>query len=188
MRKRDWKELANNMDRSPDIEFVQVKPGDWKKIQSIAYATWPKAFGEVLTKEQIDYMLKLIYNEDSLRNQMTVSGHLFILVYEGIEPVGFASYEANYHSLPQLIVHKLYLLPQTQGKGIGTILIRYLTDVAIKNNNNKLRLKVYYKNHRAIEFYRKNGFSDIGTETTSIGNDYNIIDNLMTKDIQGNMS
>ena len=72
MRKRDWKELANNMDRSPDIKFVQVKPGDWKKIQSIAYATWPKAFGEVL-RQQIshEFTMSVTKEQDKLFLQGT---------------------------------------------------------------------------------------------------------------------
>ena len=62
------------------IEFKKAGIEDLKNIQQVAYATWPVAFGKVLPKEQIDYMLELIYNEESLKKQITEKGHIFILV------------------------------------------------------------------------------------------------------------
>jgi ribosomal protein S18 acetylase RimI-like enzyme len=165
------------------LEFKKAGINDLLKIQRIAYETWPLAFGQVITNEQINYMLELIYNEASLKRQMIEKGHNFILAEKGNQSLGFASYEINYNSEPQLMIHKLYILPLTQGLGIGTKFLNLLSDIALQNNNKQLRLKVYFKNTKAIGFYEKYGFQKIGTETTNLGNNYNVLDNIMVKEL-----
>lgn len=163
------------------VEFRKIEINDWTIIQKIAYETWPTTFGQVLPKEQINYMLQLIYNEESLKKQILEKEHDFILAEKDNQSLGFASYEINYNSEPQLMIHKLYILPVTQGLGIGTKFLNLLSEIAQVNKNNQLSLKVYYENTKAIGFYEKYGFKKIGTETTDIGNNYTILDNIMEK-------
>ncbi len=163
------------------VEFKKIEITDWAKIQKIAYETWPNTFGQVIPEEQINYMLQLIYNEESLKKQILEKSHNFILAEKDNQPLGFTSYEINYNSEPQLMIHKLYILPATQGLGIGTKFLNLLSGIAQVNKNNQLSLKVYYENTKAIGFYEKYGFKKIGTETTDIGNNYNVLDNVMVK-------
>jgi len=165
------------------ITLKLATPEDWPAIQTIAYKTWPHTFGAVMSKEQIDYMLALIYNERSLKEQMIKKNHQFLLALNDATPVGFASYELNYRNASQLMVHKIYLLPQSQGLGIGTKVFDYLNEVAKTHNQKRLRLKVFYKNDKAEAFYQKYGFINAGTESTDIGNGYIILDNVMEKQV-----
>lgn len=165
------------------LEFKKAGLPDLLKIQKIAYETWPSTFRQVLTTEQINYMLELIYNEKSLKKQVNEKGHNFILAEKDNQSLGFTSYEIDYNSEPLLMIHKLYLLPASQGLGIGTKFLDLLSDLAQHNNNKRLRLKVYFENSKAIGFYEKYGFKNIGTETTDVGNNYSILDNIMVKEL-----
>jgi diamine N-acetyltransferase len=165
------------------IRLKLATPEDWPAIQKIAYNTWPHTFGAVMSKEQIDYMLELIYNEQSLKEQMVEKNHQFLLALKDETPLGFTSYELNYRKEPQLMVHKIYLLPEAQGLGIGTKVFDYLNEVAKTHNQKRLRLKVFYKNDKAEAFYKKYGFANAGTESTGIGRGYIILDNVMEKQI-----
>ena len=98
-------------------------------------------------------------------------------------PVGFTSYELNYNSKPQMMIHKLYLLPPLQGLGAGTKRIAFVSEIARNMGNNQLRLKVYLYNSKAIGFYEKIGFYRDGTETTDIGKNYHMLDYVMIKNI-----
>ncbi len=167
------------------IEFKKAGLNDIETIQQIVYTTWPVTFGHILPAEQISYMLGLIYNRQALSHQMLEKGHQFILVENMGKPLGFTSYETAYNSEPQLMIHKLYLLPTTQGMGIGTQLLQKLEETARDYNLLKLRLKVYFANTKAIRFYEKNGFIKTGTETTDIGNAYTIVDDVMVKGLKG---
>lgn len=165
------------------ISFRKANIGDIGIIQEIAYETWPDTFGQLMPAELIDYMLALVYNDESLKIQMTEKKHQFVLVLKDDQPVGYTSYEVNYYGQPQLMVHKAYLLPSTQGAGIGTALFDMLSSTAVAHNNKKLRLKVFFKNLKAIRFYEKYGFEKTGTEEVSIGNNYIILDNVMEKQL-----
>jgi len=167
--------------------MIQLKPAthnDWKIIQSIAYITWPDTFGKLIDKEQLDYMLTLIYSEASLKSQMIQHNHQFLLVLNDETSVGFVSYELNYGSTTQLMIHKIYLLPESQGLGIGTKIFNHLTEVAKNNHQEKLRLKVFHKNDKAIGFYQKYGFTSAGVEMINIDNKYTVLDNVMIKEIE----
>lgn len=165
------------------IEFRNARLSDWNKIKKIAHNTWPATFGNIISMEQIMYMLKVNYNKLSLQKQMGEFGHHIILAEKGKRPVGFISYEINYKSEPQLMIHKLYILPNMQGLGIGIKYLQLMSETALKNNNYQLCLKVYYQNVKAIRFYEKNGFVKTGSETLDIGNGYKICDDVMTKKI-----
>ena len=110
-------------------------------IKDLAYQIWPNAYGEILSKQQLDYMLNLIYNIDSLEKQID-KNHTFLLVEEENQFVGFASYELNYENSNKAKIQKLYVLPQIQGKGIGKKLIDFIKEIAIENKNLSLILNV----------------------------------------------
>ena len=166
------------------VEYNRAGLDELLKIQKIAYETWPNTFGQIISKKQLNYMLDLIYNEDSLKEQIVNKGHNFILAEEDSHSLGFTSYEIFFNSEPVLMIHKIYILPSAQGFGIGTKFLNLLSEIATLNNNSQLRLKVYFKNYKAISFYEKYGFKNFGTETTNIGNNYSTLDNIMVKELK----
>lgn len=166
------------------VEYNKAGLDDLPKIQKIAYETWPNTFGQIISKKQLNYMLDLIYNKDSLKEQIVNKGHNFILAEEDGHSLGFTSYAIFFNSEPVLMIHKIYILPSAQGFGIGTKFLNLLSVIAMKNHNKRLRLKVFYKNVNAISFYKKYGFKNLGTETTNIGDGYSILDNIMVKELK----
>lgn len=163
------------------IDFRKAEGKDLCKVRHIAFATWPDTFGSMLPAVQIDYMLNLIYHEESLRQQAKQE-HQFILAEKDGVAIGFSSYEINYKASLQFMIHKLYLLPSVQGLGIGTQLLNHLTEIARLNKNTMLRLKVFHLNLKAIKFYVKHGFRKAGTEVTQFKNNYAILDFVLVKE------
>lgn len=152
-------------------------------VQNIARTTWPVTFGDVMPPEQIEYMLNLMYSEESLLSQILDKKHNFLLASEKNVPLGFTSYETNYANKRQIMIHKIYLLPQAQGKGIGTKLIDFISTIGKSIQDTHVRLKVFVHNPNAIGFYEKIGFSKAGIENTDIGNNYIISDYIMLRKI-----
>lgn len=163
------------------IEFIKALETDTELIEDLARKTWPNTFGKVMSKEQIDYMLDLIYNKSALLKQMN-SEHIFVLIKYNNKSVGYTSYELNYKKQPQLMIHKVYLLPSSQGLG-GKHTFNHLTEIAKRNQQIALTLKVFHKNENAIQFYLKKGFDKVGEVTSNIGKGYTILDFVMKKDI-----
>jgi diamine N-acetyltransferase len=90
-------------------------------IQAIAYKTWPNTFGDILSPEQISYMLDMMYSSTALKAQVADKQHIFVLAKEGDSYLGYLSYELNYKNSLKTKIHKIYILPETQGKGIGKL-------------------------------------------------------------------
>ena len=148
-------------------------------IREMAYKIWPQTYGSILSKEQLDYMLELIYSEKALQQQMD-QNHEFILVKDGSEVVGFASYSLVASQVYKL--HKIYVLTSQQGKGTG----RFIIDELVKNIKAKgataLQLNVNRFNNAKI-FYEKLGFAVIREEDIDIGKGYFMNDYVMEKRI-----
>lgn len=151
-------------------------------VRDLAYKIWPNAYGEILTKEQLEHMLNLIYSIDSLEKQIDKC-HTFLLVEEENQFVGFASYELNYENSNKTKIQKLYVLPQIQGKGIGKKLIDFIKEIAVKNKNLSLVLNVNRFN-KAKDFYIKYGFEITKEVKIDIGNDYIMDDYVMELELK----
>ena len=138
---------------------------------------WPVAYGEILSKAQLDYMIDKFYNKTALCELMQ-KGHVFYLAQDDNDNyVGFVSYEIN--SEPNKTkIHKIYVLPETQGTGLGRQFFELVKEKAIENNQNAIFLNVN-KYNNAIHFYTKLGFTKVKDEVIDIGNGYVMDDYVM---------
>lgn len=155
---------------------------DFKIIQEIAYKSWPATYGAILSKEQIDYMLNLFYSEEILLENLNKKGHRFILVYEDNNCIGLASYEHNYSDKNVTRLHKIYLLPEAQGKGAGKLLIDSVEELAKENHSVAISLNVN-KFNKAFSFYQKIGFKLVAEEVIELGFGYLMEDYKMEKQL-----
>ena len=161
----------------PFFHIKNASINDAKLIRTMALEIWPKAYAHILTAEQLTYMLDLMYTEEALQQQMQ-QGHRFLIVYDDIEPVGFAAYSEIEPRVYKL--HKLYVLPSQQGKGTGKFLIEYIISDIKTNDAATLRLNVNRHNTAKI-FYEKLGFEVIASEDVDIGNGFFMNDYVMEK-------
>jgi len=163
------------------ISFKRLNPEDWQAIQCIANVTWPNTFGTLMSRVQINYMLQIMYSESSLKAQMLASEHQFLGIEQEGLLIGFSSYGLNCENSKAMMIHKFYLLPECQRKGVGTLFMEHLSKLAISAGCSELRLKVFYKNNKAIHFYTKVGFEKKGEIQTDIGNGFLILDDVMER-------
>ena len=64
------------------ITITEATINDIKKIQNIVNITWPITYGEILSKEQLDYMLGLFYSDEALTDQYDKKEQLFYMIDE----------------------------------------------------------------------------------------------------------
>lgn len=164
------------------ITIKVATTADIKTIQEIAQTTWPITYGAILSKEQLDYMMDLIYSEEALIKQIQMQEQLFYLVYDTSLVIAFMAIEHEYKNEAVTRIHKIYLLPETQGKGIGRTIIDEIVKLAYQNNSKLLSLNVNRFNP-ALSFYEKIGFEIIAEENIDIGNGYLMEDYRMEKKI-----
>jgi ribosomal protein S18 acetylase RimI-like enzyme len=150
-------------------------------IQSIAYNSWPDAYRQILSSAQIDYMLNLFYSRDALLTQMNQSKHRFIMIHEDDKAAGFASWSPKKATDNNIFrLHKLYIDPSFQGKGLGNQLLDHILNSINSIDAKALELNVNRQN-QAIHFYQKKGFIILHEEDIDIGNGYFMNDYVMVK-------
>lgn len=166
---------------SPSISMIEITEASEKQlsiVQKIAHQTWPVTFSNILTPDQIKFMLNWMYDLNALGQQVNEKGHVFLLAKEDGEFLGFASYEVHCMNDTKTKIHKIYILPGTQGKGIGKKLINHIRDIAFMNGDKFLYLNVNRFNEKAISFYKHIGFSEAYREVIDIGNGF-IMDDIV---------
>ena len=161
------------------MEIIEVSKKDVFRIKKIAELTWPDTFKEILSEEQIRYMLNWMYSLEVLVNQIE-NGHQFYILTDNGNDLGFIGTELNYPSIGNAKIHKIYVLPESQGNGVGLKLIEQVEMVSKTNNIISLTLNVNRFN-KAIDFYLKNGFKIIKEENIEIGNGFLMEDYVMEK-------
>ncbi|KIO51976.1 GNAT family N-acetyltransferase [Flavobacterium hibernum] len=162
------------------ITILDAGLNDIKTIQEITNITWPITYGEILSKEQLDYMLGLFYSEEALAKQIENKEQLFYLISDSESIIGFIGIEHNYKNEAITKIHKIYLLPETQGKGIGKKVFDEIQNMALENNSKALLLNVNRFN-TALGFYKKIGFQVAEEVNIEIGNGYLMEDYVMEK-------
>lgn len=151
---------------------------DFEKIREIAYRTWPVVYGEILSRAQLDYMLTTFYSDEALRKNLWHKKHHFIMAVEGDNALGFASYEYHYSGKNTTHLHKIYVLPEVQGKGVGKLLMEAVLDVAKRNHSDILSLNVNRFN-KVITFYQKIGFEIVAEVNIELDHGYLMEDYVM---------
>jgi ribosomal protein S18 acetylase RimI-like enzyme len=150
-------------------------------VQDLANAIWPSTYGNILSNAQLEYMLDTFYSIAKLEKQMD-NGQVFELLFEDTTAIGFVTYElnCNFDNLNQPLtkIHKIYLLPETQGKGFGKFMINEIVKIAKSNNQKGIYLNVN-KYNTAKFFYEKVGFTIVKEEVIDIGNGYVMDDYVM---------
>jgi len=161
-------------------ETLSIRPGEMDDINTIGFLAqqiWPETYGAILAKEQLDYMLNLFYSPVALRRQMLEDKHQFLVVEENEEPIGFAAWSST--TEPGVFkLHKLYVLPGRQGKGLGRWMLQFIYQAIGPLGATTLRLNVN-RHNKARQFYERMGFAVVGEEDISIGGGYFMNDYVM---------
>ena len=111
-------------------------------IRQLAEEIWWPTYSPILEKDQIEYMLSHIYAENALKNAMSDKSQEFILLQSGERYEGYASYSEYRPEKEYWKIHKLYVLPQQQGKGFGKKLLEEIIVRAKKAGITSIMLNV----------------------------------------------
>lgn len=161
------------------INIRKATIADIPNIQKISAITWPPTYSHIISKEQIDFMLHLMYSNESLLHQFNTA-HQFFIAESQQEPIGFASVSLQERTIFKL--NKLYVLPTTQKTGAGKLLLQKVVEFAKTNGGTKLQLQVNRANN-AKDFYLKKGFSILYEKDFEIGNGFFMNDYVMELDL-----
>ncbi|GLB48186.1 GNAT family N-acetyltransferase [Neptunitalea lumnitzerae] len=166
-----------------NIEIEEVLEDNISLIHEMAHEVWPETFKNILSNEQIAYMMNMMYSIEALKNQLK-NNCRFLVAQQQQKNVGFASFEVGYMNNPNCTkLHKIYILTQYQRSGFGKLLIKEIEKIAKDNVCTTLSLNVNRYNTAAIAAYEKLSFKVTKQEDINIGNGYLMEDFVMEKSL-----
>ncbi len=165
------------------IELSKATEQELATIAKLAHTIWQAHYPSIVGQAQVDYMLNKFYDLKALTKQ-SEEGQLFCLIHGEAGVIGFISFTRNGDSM--FFINKFYLLPGTQGQGLGEIVMGRLRTIflsALENDRVRtplvINLTVNRMNYKAINFYFKTGFRIKEVADFDIGNGFFMNDFVM---------
>lgn len=173
----------------PAPTFRWMNEHDIAPLGALARRIWDAHYPSIISQEQIDYMFVRGYAPEALSKQLN-DGHRFLLASKNDTLLGFLSLShvslvghpllrGEDDSEGSYFLHKFYLAPELQGKGIGKAMLKesLLRMPLIQ----RLRLQVARKNINSWNFYLKQGFTIEREADFDVGNGFQMNDYVMEK-------
>ncbi len=156
------------------IAFRPATSLDISTINFLAQKIWRIHYSNIISAEQIEFMLLNRYSSRAIEEGMK-SGEKYFLAFRESEAVAYASIEQknNFYYL-----HKFYLDVSKHRTGIGKQFFHYLLSQI--DASKPIRLQVNRTNYKAINFYFKVGFVIEQVGDFDIGGGYFMNDFVMT--------
>ncbi|MDZ4795724.1 MAG: GNAT family N-acetyltransferase [Bacteroidota bacterium] len=161
------------------MPFVSIRYATQKDaalIADLSRQTFYETFAEQNTAENMKKFMTEQFSREFLIKEVGSEGNIFLLAYEGDEPVGYARLRENNNppelgSLPSLEIARIYAVTASIGKGVGKALIQECFRVAAAKKAVVVWLGVWQENKRAIDFYTRSGFTKFSTHVFMLGDD-----------------
>ncbi|MDN3694712.1 GNAT family N-acetyltransferase [Chryseobacterium tructae] len=161
------------------MKLIQATREDIPLIQDLAKRSWKNAYAEILSEEQMEYMLSEMYSEQEIGSHLqNPNYHYYLILDENNDSYeGFIGYEHHYEDKTTKL-HRIYLVPESKGKGLGKKALQFLNDKVSENGNKRIILNVN-KYNAARNFYESQGYKVYGEGVFDIGNGFVMDDFLM---------
>ena len=160
------------------LTFRAAGDADIPELRVLAERIWRTSYRDLLSKEQIEYMLGWMYGAEKIWSELA-SGVVWEFVDLNGMAIGYLAYGPP--AAGELKLHKLYLLPEQQGRGFAQEAIRRVIDVA-KMAGARIVLNVNKANFRAQRAYERAGFRVVDSVTNDIGGGFVMDDFVYARD------
>ena len=162
-----------------NITFEQVITKEQIKVLAdTANVVWHDAFKEILTLEQIEYMIKKFQSFQALSQAINDNGYKYYLIKTDNNVAGYTGlHEEN----GKMFLSKLYILKEYRGKQISSKTFDFIENLAKGKNLKSVWLTVNRNNKHAIAVYKHKGFILIREQVADIGNGFVMDDFVFEK-------
>ena len=156
---------------------------DIPSIRAMADIAFRDTYKDILSPEQMEYMMDWMYSEANLRDQMESRGDVFC-IEEGRGYVSFRPDGSAGDGRKLFHLEKLYVLPRWQKTGLGRKLFdRAVAEMRDAAGGSPLRVELNVnRSNPAVSFYEHLGMVKDRTGDFPIGGGFFMNDYIMAKD------
>ena len=158
------------------VTFIKVGLQDVEKLQAISRVTFMQTFSADNSEADMQVYLNTSFSIQKLSAELSNADSEFYFALEGEVIAGYLKVnmgaaqtekkEAAAFEIERIYVDQIYL-----GKKVGQLLFNKAIEIAKQKNAIYVWLGVWEENHRALAFYKKNGFVPFDKHIFKLGND-----------------
>ncbi len=160
---------------------------DLAVLRNFSYMTFDDTFRPMNSPSTMDDYMKQAFDMTRLRDELLNIHSSFYFLYADEQLAGYfklneAAAQTDIHDPESIEIERIYVDKKFQGKGLGSFLMNKAIDIAHTRQKSYIWLGVWEKNEKALRFYKRNGFSAIGTHSFFMGQEEQT-DFIMRKDL-----
>ena len=159
-----------------NLNFQKCTLSDWQQLQKISIDTFTHTYQHKNDPSNFKQHLEKAFNDDQLKKELENPNCEFYFLIKENELVGYLKFnELDAQTEPMFEedfeIERIYVINKFQGKGLGKQMMEFAKEKAIQKKKKKIWLGVWSENPKAIGFYQKMGFQQIGTHVFKVGDD-----------------
>jgi len=149
---------------------------DASMLFELGAKTFIDTFARDNTPENISLYMEGSFSREIQLNELSQPNIMFLIAELENQPVGYAKLRMNSHEesvkgTKVIEIERIYAAQEYIGRGGGKELMRACINEARRRGLDSVWLGVWEKNQRAIDFYTKWGFKEVGTHLFMLGNE-----------------
>jgi ribosomal protein S18 acetylase RimI-like enzyme len=163
--------------RTWPIAIRQATIADAALFTSIAQPAFVDTFGKDNTPEDMAHYCAEAFGEEIQRRELADDRNIVLIAERDGDVVGYAMLRSG--NAPDIVadpaaieIARLYALTRAIGSGVGAALMQRCLEIAAERGHQSVWLGVWEHNPRAIAFYEKWGFVDVGEKSFTLGRDH----------------
>ena len=164
-------------------EFQMKKietPEQIKEMCFLASRIWREHYCQILSSEQITYMVEKFQSFKAVTDQIERQGYTYCwLICDG-QNAGFCGYQIENNAL---FLSKLYIEKTFRRRGLASFSLKKLKELCKEHDLKYIWLTVNRNNLGSIAFYQRAGFYVDHDDVTDIGQGYVMDDHIMRLDL-----
>lgn len=169
--------------------ILTATPDDAAALAEFAERAFRDAFGRDNSPSDIAHYVGHTYGEDKQRAEISDDRRVVLLARTADAVVGYAQLSSGATPpevtvTPAMELERFYIGRDWHGRGLAQRLMQRTVQVASQSRAAALWLGVWERNARAIAFYRKSDFVDVGCKLFVLGNDRQT-DRIMCRILRG---
>jgi ribosomal protein S18 acetylase RimI-like enzyme len=163
-------------DKIENIEIERVTLDGLLQLQDIGRQTFFETFSESNSEENMKKYLDDSFDLGKLTHEIeNANSEIYFAIVNqkvvGYIKINFADAQTEMNVENTLELERIYVLKEFHGKRIGQILFDRALQIAKQKEFEYLWLGVWEENHRALNFYAKNGFTSFDKHAFLLGDD-----------------
>lgn len=149
----------------------RATPRDAAALADLGARTFRDTFAADNRPEDLDAYIAATYSDELQRREIEDRDCITLLVHEGDLLIGFAQVRRSAERWGSVEIVRFYVDRGWHGRGIAPRLMGEAYAAARELGGSDVWLGVWERNSRAIAFYAKCGFVDVGSHPFFVGSD-----------------